>query len=217
MDYEELYEKAYSGDVSALEELESEAGSDNAEAQYILYCVYDNVTSPFRNVEQGMYWLKKSSDNGYELAVNRINELPLDFKYQYGLENKEEEEAKYKEAEDIKPGGILSIRGRIDRTTYLLYSLLYICVLGFLLYLIESLPMETSQTEFFYSEQPTQFAFFSEMALRLVTAYLIFALQSKRAHDCGHPCLMTLIPFFGVYLLFQEGEPRTNQYGPQPK
>ena len=36
MDYEELYEKAYSGDVSALEELESEAGSDNAEAQYIL-------------------------------------------------------------------------------------------------------------------------------------------------------------------------------------
>ena len=217
MNYEELYEKAYSGDLSALKELESEAGSGNAEAQYVLSCVYDNVTSPFRNVELGMYWLKKSSDYGYELAVKKIRELPLEIKYKYDIANKEEEEIKYQDAEHIKPGGIWSIQGRIDRTTYWVYSLLYICVLGFLLYLIESLPMETSQTEFFYSEQPTQFAFFSEMALRLVTAYLIFALQSKRAHDCGHPCLMTLIPFFGIYLLFKEGEPHTNQYGPQPK
>lgn len=44
MYYEELYEKAYSGDLSALKELESEAGTGNAEAQYVLSCVYDNVT-----------------------------------------------------------------------------------------------------------------------------------------------------------------------------
>ena len=64
MYYEELYEKANNGDLSALKELESEAGAGNAEAQYVLSCVYDDVTSPFRNVELGMYWLKKSSDYG---------------------------------------------------------------------------------------------------------------------------------------------------------
>lgn len=217
MNYEDHYEKACSGDTSALKELDRQAGAGNAEAQYLLSCVYDNVTSPFRNVELGMYWLKKSSDNGYEPATKRIKELPLDFKYQYGLENKEEEEAKYKDAEDIKPGGIWSIRGRIDRTSYLVFSILYISVFVFLMYLIASLPMETSQSEYFYSEQPTPFALFAEMFLRLVSLYLMFALQSKRAHDCGHPCLMTLIPFFGIYLLFKKGEPHTNQYGPQPK
>lgn len=217
MNYEDLYEKVCSGDTSALKELDREAGAGNAEAQYLLSCVYDDVTSPFRDVGLGMYWLKKSSDNGYEPATRRINEFPLDFKYQYGLANKEEEEAKYKDAEDIKPGGIWSIRGRIDRTSYLIFSILYFSVFAFLMYLIASLPMETSQTEYFYSEQPTPFALFAEIVLRLVEAYLLFALQSKRAHDCGHPCLMTLIPFFGIYLLFKKGEPHTNQYGPQPK
>ena len=217
MYYEELYENVCSGDVSALKELESEAGAGNAEAQYVLSCVYDNVTSPFRNVELGMYWLKKSSDNGYEPATKRINELPLEFKYQYDIANKEEEEAKYKDAENIKPGGIWSIQGRIDRTTYWVYTVLYIIVFGVILYLIALLPKETTHSAFYYSEQPSEFANFANIIIRLVAAYLIFALQSKRAHDCGHPCLMTLIPFFGIYLLFKEGEQHTNQYGPQPK
>ncbi len=216
MYYEELYEKAYSGDFSALNELENEAGAGNAEAQYVLSCVYDNVTSPFRNVELGMYWLKKSSDYGYELAVKKIKELPLEIKYKYDIANKEEEEAKYKDSEYIKPGGIWSIQGRIDRTTYWVYSIIYVIVFAILIYFIALLPKETTYSGFYYSEQPSDFAYYALLIVRLVAVYLIFALQSKRAHDCGHPCLMTLIPFFGIYLLFKEGEPRTNQYGPQP-
>ena len=216
MYYEELYEKAYSGDFSALNELENEAGAGNAEAQYVLSCVYDNVTSPFRNVVLGMYWLKKSSDYGYELAVKKIKELPLEIKYKYDIANKEEEEAKYKDSEYIKPGGIWSIQGRIDRTTYWVYSIIYVIVFAILIYFIALLPKETTYSGFYYSEQPSDFAYYALLIVRLVAVYLIFALQSKRAHDCGHPCLMTLIPFFGIYLLFKEGEPRTNQYGPQP-
>lgn len=216
MYYEELYEKAYSGDFSALNELENEAGAGNAEAQYVLSCVYDNVTSPFRNVELGMYWLKKSSDYGYELAVKKIKELPLEIKYKYDIANKEEEEAKYKDSEYIKPGGIWSIQGRIDRTTYWVYSIIYVIVFAILIYFIALLPKETTYSGFYYSEQPSDFAYYALLIVQLVAVYLIFALQSKRAHDCGHPCLMTLIPFFGIYLLFKEGEPRTNQYGPQP-
>ena len=216
MYYEELYEKAYSGDFSALNELENEAGAGNAEAQYVLSCVYDNVTSPFRNVELGMYWLKKSSDYGYELAVKKIKDLPLEIKYKYDIANKEEEEAKYKDSEYIKPGGIWSIQGRIDRTTYWVYSIIYVIVFAILIYFIALLPKETTYSGFYYSEQPSDFAYYALLIVRLVAVYLIFALQSKRAHDCGHPCLMTLIPFFGIYLLFKEGEPRTNQYGPQP-
>ena len=217
MYYEDLYKKAYSGDLSALKELESEAGAGNAEAQYVLSCVYDDVTSPFRDVELGMYWLKKSSGYGYELAVKKIRELPLEIKYKYGIANKEEEEIKNKDAEQIKPGGIWSIQGRIDRTTYGVYSILYVIVFAILLYLIALLPKETTHSGFYYSEQPSDFAYYALLILRLVAAYLIFALQSKRAHDCGHPCLMTLIPFFGIYLLFKEGELHTNQYGPQPE
>ena len=217
MNYEELYEKAHSGDLSALKELESEAGSGNAEAQYVLSCVYDNVTSPFRNVELGMYWLKKSSDYGYELAVKKIRELPLEIKYKYDIANKEEEEIKYQDAEYIKPGGIWSIQGRIDRTTYWVYSILYVIVFAILIYLIALLPKETMHSGFYYSEQPSDFAYYTLLIVRLVAVYLTFVLQSKRAHDCGHPCLMVLIPFFGIYLLFKEGEPHTNQYGPQPK
>lgn len=217
MYYEELYEKAYSGDLSALKELESIAGTGNAEAQYVLSCVYDDVTSPFRNVELGMYWLKKSSNYGYELAVKKIKELPLEIKYKYDIANKEEEEVKYKDEEHIKPGGIWSIQGRIDRTTYWVYSILYVIVFAILIYLIALLPKETTYSGFYYSEQPSDFAYYALMIFRLVAVYLIFALQSKRAHDCGHPCLMVLIPFFGIYLLFKEGEPQTNKYGPQPK
>lgn len=217
MYYEELYEKAYSGDLSALKELESEAGTGNAEAQYVLSCVYDDVTSPFRNVELGMYWLKKSSDYGYELAVKKIRELPLEIKYKYDIASKEEEEVKYKDEEHIKPGGIWSIQGRIDRTTYWVYSILYVIVFAILIYLIALLPKETTYSGFYYSEQPSDFAYYALMIFRLVAAYLIFALQSKRAHDCGHPCLMVLIPFFCIYLLFKEGEPQTNKFGPQPE
>lgn len=217
MYYEELYNKAISGDGLSLKELEDIAGSGNAEAQYVLSCVYDDVTSPFQDVSLGMYWLKKSSDYGYELAVKKVKELPLEIKYKYDLANKEEEEAKYKDAKDIKPGGIWSIEGRIDRTTYWVYSIIYIIVFGVLLHLIALLPMETTHSAFYYSEQPSEFANFANVILRLVAAYLLFALQSKRAHDCGHPCLLALIPFFGIYLLFKEGEQSTNQYGPQPE
>lgn len=217
MNYEDLYEKVCSGDTSALKELDREAGAGNAEAQYLLSCVYDDVTSPFRDVGLGMYWLKKSSDYGYELAVKKIKELPLEIKYKYDIANKEEEEAKYKDSEHIKPGGIWSIQGRIDRTTYWVYSVLYVIVFAILTYLIALLPKETTYSGYYYSEQPSDFAYYALLIVRLVAVYLIFTIQSKRAHDCGHPCLMTLIPFFGIYLLFKEGEPRTNQYGPQPK
>ena len=217
MYYKELYKKAISGDCSSLKEMEDIAGAGNAETQYILSCVYDDVASPFRNVELGMYWLKKSSDNGYELAVKKIKELPLEIKNKYDIANKDEEEAKYKDAKDIKPGGIWSIQGRIGRTTYWVYYVLYIIVFGVILYLIALLPKETTNSAFYYSEQPSEFANYANIILQLVTAYLLFALKSKRAHDCGHPCLMTLIPFFGIYLLFKEGEPCTNQYGPQPE
>ena len=89
-------------------------------------------------------------------------------------------------------------------------------VFAILIYLIALLPKETTYSGFYYSEQPSDFAYYALLIVRLVAVYLIFALQSKRAHDCGHPCLMVLIPFFGIYLLFKEGELRTNQYGPQP-
>jgi uncharacterized membrane protein YhaH (DUF805 family) len=42
----------------------------------------------------------------------------------------------------------------------------------------------------------------------------------RRCHDLGHSgwfALITLIPFVGWYLVFKEGNPDTNKYGPAPK
>lgn len=59
-------------------------------------------------------------------------------------------------------------------------------------------------------------------AVILLFAYIpilwfTWAQGAKRCHDIGNSGWWQLIPFYGLWLLFQDGQPGKNQYGENPK
>ena len=193
MNFEELYNQAMSGDDEALNELNHYTDSGNAEAQFVLSCVYDNPDSPFVDVNLGMHWLQKSARNKFESAIRKIKELSPDFQEQYGVIDKSEDAGT-----NVKPGGVWSFQGRIDRTTYLVYSIVYVFVFTIAFYLLNKMEM-----------------MWIDIIARLVFAYLSLTLCVKRMHDCGHSGWWVLIPFCPLALLFMKGEDKANMYGPR--
>lgn len=212
MNYEDLYNQAMSGNSEALEKINADAGSGNAEAQYMLSCVYDSNDSPFKDVDLGVYWLKKSAGYNYEPALKKIQEMSTTMRIQYGFETDKDNHV---EAKDIKPGGIWSFRGRIDRTTYLVYFIIYVLFFGFTIGLIHLIPLEqVAEGNYYNYYQPTVFAILAELAVRSLALYLFAALFAKRLHDCGYSGWWSLVPFCPLVLFFVEGEENTNKYGP---
>jgi uncharacterized membrane protein YhaH (DUF805 family) len=88
-----------------------------------------------------------------------------------------------------------SFDGRIRRTEYGLSVLIY----GF--------------------TYATILALAGELALILMIPMLwfIWAQGAKRCHDVGNSGWWQLIPFYGLWLLFQDGQPGSNNYGENPK
>lgn len=212
MNYEELYNQAIEGNVNALETLNAQAGSGDAESQYVLSCVYDGIDSPFRDVDLGMYWLQKSAGYDYEPALKRIQELSPEAKKQYGIIPDPETNAKGNSVD------IWSFEGRIDRATYLVYFFVYLFVFGIILFLLNMFQTEPETVNYgYYSSSPLEpngFVGWTKLFVRLVPLYLYLALFAKRLHDCGHSGCWSLVPFCPVALFFMKGEENTNEYGP---
>ena len=47
--------------------------------------------------------------------------------------------------------------------------------------------------------------------------WFIWAQGAKRCHDRGNSGWYQIIPFYGLWMLFAEGEIGTNEYGNSPK
>ena len=87
MDLITLYEEAIKGVERALNELKRYAGAGDAEAQYLLSCIYNNPVCSFQNLSLGMYWLKKSAENGNVDARRKIEGLASDIRHKYELDD----------------------------------------------------------------------------------------------------------------------------------
>ncbi|MCF6407106.1 DUF805 domain-containing protein [Chitinophaga filiformis] len=49
--------------------------------------------------------------------------------------------------------------------------------------------------------------------LFIPSLWILFAQGSKRCHDLGKGAGWQFIPFYGLWMLFQSGDPGANQYG----
>ena len=55
------------------------------------------------------------------------------------------------------------------------------------------------------------------LLLSIPLLWFLWAQGSKRCHDIGNSGWFQLIPFYALWMLFQDGEPGPNQYGENPK
>lgn len=96
-----------------------------------------------------------------------------------------------------------SFKGRIRRSEYILTYL----IINIFFLPINILP-EDSISEgiaWFY-------------ILSIIPAYwFLLAQGAKRCHDRGNSGWYQIIPFYGLWMLFADGEEHVNEYGPDPK
>jgi uncharacterized membrane protein YhaH (DUF805 family) len=93
-----------------------------------------------------------------------------------------------------------SFEGRIRRTEYALSLLIYYAV-----YFIVAMV---------YASMQSQWLIFIAIIPML---WFMLAQGTKRCHDRGNNGAWQLIPFYALWMLFADGEPETNEYGPDPK
>jgi uncharacterized membrane protein YhaH (DUF805 family) len=93
-----------------------------------------------------------------------------------------------------------SFDGRIRRTEYGISVIIY-AVIAVVISLIAEANRDASFVFIFY----------------LPALWFLWAQAAKRCHDVGNSGWWQLIPLYGFWLLFQEGELGQNQYGNNPK
>ena len=93
-----------------------------------------------------------------------------------------------------------SFDGRIRRTEYGISLLIYFVTVGIL-----SVITDTNSGEGLY------------FILLIPLIWFSLAQGAKRCHDLGNNGWWQIIPFYGLWLLFQDGIHGENQYGPNPK
>ncbi|WP_294318349.1 DUF805 domain-containing protein [uncultured Chryseobacterium sp.] len=102
-----------------------------------------------------------------------------------------------------------SFNGRIRRLEY---------GLSYLIYLVFALPFNVylRMSENSY-EGPSGTVLAIFFILLIPFLWFMLAQGAKRCHDRGNSGWFQIIPFYGLWMLFADGENGPNEYGPNPK
>lgn len=102
-----------------------------------------------------------------------------------------------------------SFSGRIRRTEYGLSSIFVIILVYGLLFLLG--------TYSYNNPGSADGIVVMYYVVMFFVNWFCYAQGAKRCHDLGNSGWMQLIPFYFLWMLFQDGQMGTNQYGPNPK
>jgi uncharacterized membrane protein YhaH (DUF805 family) len=104
---------------------------------------------------------------------------------------------------------IFSFSGRIRRTEYAVTQIVISFVVGILFFVfgVSLLAGESAAVGA---------TIFLGVAMLLVS-WVSLAASAKRCHDRGNSGFFQLIPFYGLWMLFGDGDHGSNSYGADPK
>lgn len=94
-----------------------------------------------------------------------------------------------------------SFEGRIRRTEYGLTLIIYVVLATIINLIIEESRGDAGILGLAY----------------IPMLWVLWAQGAKRCHDVGNSGWWQLIPFYALWLIFQDGQPGANQYGENPK
>ncbi|MDF0718596.1 DUF805 domain-containing protein [Kaistella sp. PBT33-4] len=94
---------------------------------------------------------------------------------------------------------VFSFNGRIRRSEYVLSFIGYVIA-----YVIITASMESEGLE-------------AIILLYIPLLWFLWAQGAKRCHDIGKSGWWQLVPFYMLWMIFEEGQRHTNEYGPDPK
>lgn len=94
-----------------------------------------------------------------------------------------------------------SFEGRIRRTEYGLTTIIYVVLATVINLIIEESRGDADILGLAY----------------IPMLWVLWAQGAKRCHDVGNSGWWQLIPFYALWLIFQDGQPGANQYGENPK
>ena len=110
---------------------------------------------------------------------------------------------------------IFSFEGRVRRTTYWVTNITCNLIIQVVNYLfnnyLENYAMGTG------SPALLPVISIAVIVLLFLISWLLIAVSAKRCLDLGHNGWWQLIPFYNLWLAFQNSDPGDNEYGPNPK
>ncbi len=101
-----------------------------------------------------------------------------------------------------------SFEGRIRRTEFGLSFIIFVVARVIITFIAAAM-----STNSYDNSGAVGIAFIFSIPL----LWLLWAQGAKRCHDVGNSGWWQLIPFYALWLLFQDGQPGSNQYGDNPK
>lgn len=99
-----------------------------------------------------------------------------------------------------------SFDGRIRRLEYGLSNVVYLLCLFVIAIVTELLGAEGSGLASFFA-----------LVIYIPLFWFLLAQGAKRCHDRGNPGIWQIIPFYGFWMLFADGDIGDNEYGEDPK